>query len=463
MIQYNHSSNYMQFTTNDNERMRIDSSGNVNIGSAASVTGLRFFDIYNTGSTSTDGSIIRFITQQVGNTSTTSADIYKRKNGEFTFANNDADSAAYTRFTLAGSEAMRIDSSGNVGVGVTPSGWTTNISTRALQVGSVTALWEVAGVYSSLSSNHYYAQDSTQRYITSNPATRYYQYNGEHVFMGAVSGTAGNIVPFSEHMRINSVGRLLVGTDTNNVYYNSTTQYAGDVVIDMNITSNVTDLVLINSNNSFGSTVDFATNNSAGNPVRHGLIGAVPESTTAGSESGRLIFSTKNTTDNNIVERMRIDSSGHAIIPAGVTLGTSVGVYNAANTLDDYEEGTWTPSFDNGYSGITYNIQKGIYTKVGRVVTAYFRVVMTSATALNSVVRITGLPFTAISDGSIYWTGQQYMNSGGSGGQNLKMLVFPQTNSIYAYQQNTASVTQLFGTTLGTTFDILGSVTYMAN
>ena len=101
------------------EAMRIDSSGNVNIGSAASVTGLRFFDIYNTGSTSTDGSIIRFITQQVGNTSTTSADIYKRKNGEFTFANNDADSAAYTRFTLAGTEAMRIDSSGNLLVGTT--------------------------------------------------------------------------------------------------------------------------------------------------------------------------------------------------------------------------------------------------------------------------------------------------------------------------------------------------------
>ena len=46
----------------------------------------------------------------------------------------------------------------------------------------------------------------------------------------------------------------------------------------------------------------------------------------------------------NNAERMRIDSSGHAIIPAGVTLGTSAGTYAAANTLDDYEEGTWTPT-----------------------------------------------------------------------------------------------------------------------
>jgi hypothetical protein len=58
-----------------------------------------------------------------------------------------------------------------------------------------------------------------------------------------------------------------------------------------------------------------------------------------------------------------------------------------ANTLDDYEEGTWTPTYNSGtLAGAT-----GTYTKIGRVVTASFQVQWTqSGTTLG---RISGLPF----------------------------------------------------------------------
>ena len=104
-------------------------------------------------------------------------------------------------------------------------------------------------------------------------------------------------------------------------------------------------------------------------------------------------------------ERLRIDSSGHAIIPAGVTLGTAAGVYSAANTLGDYEEGTWTPgiSFGAGTTGIAYSVQVGKYTKVGDMVTASCSVTLSAKGSSTGVVKLTGLPFTASSDANS-WT-----------------------------------------------------------
>lgn len=70
------------------------------------------------------------------------------------------------------------------------------------------------------------------------------------------------------------------------------------------------------------------------------------------------------------------------------------------NTLDDYEEGTWTPTFTCAVPGdlaVTYATRTGTYTKIGRKVTASFTITtsaFTHATA-SGAVSITGLPFTA--------------------------------------------------------------------
>lgn len=100
-------------------------------------------------------------------------------------------------------------------------------------------------------------------------------------------------------------------------------------------------------------------------------------------------------------ERLTIDSSGHTIIPAGVTLGTAAGTYAAANTLDDYEEGTFTPVFTaGGTSTATYDVQSGTYTKVGNLVTVNITLKATALGAMSGVLSITGLPFTADGFGS---------------------------------------------------------------
>jgi len=80
---------------------------------------------------------------------------------------------------------------------------------------------------------------------------------------------------------------------------------------------------------------------------------------------------------------------------------TAVAVADA-NTLDDYEEGTWTPSLGGN---TTYATQTGSYTKVGRQVTARGSINVTTLGTGSSVGALTGLPFAAASAGIAGFSG----------------------------------------------------------
>jgi hypothetical protein len=72
-----------------------------------------------------------------------------------------------------------------------------------------------------------------------------------------------------------------------------------------------------------------------------------------------------------------------------------------ANNLDDYEEGTWTPSYSGGVSSITYGtVRAGGYTKIGNLVTINLVIMTDGLTVGSGDVTITGLPFTSKSGSS---------------------------------------------------------------
>jgi hypothetical protein len=77
---------------------------------------------------------------------------------------------------------------------------------------------------------------------------------------------------------------------------------------------------------------------------------------------------------------------------AGITFPATVSASSDANTLDDYEEGTWTPATVT--SGYTISSSSGVYTKVGRLVHCRFIIRFSAVGAGNSSVSITGFPFT---------------------------------------------------------------------
>ena len=89
--------------------------------------------------------------------------------------------------------------------------------------------------------------------------------------------------------------------------------------------------------------------------------------------------------NDTVTESFRINRSNGALISSGgITLGTSSGAYNAANTLDDYEEGTWTPAALL-YSG-TMTVNSATYEKIGRQVTLRAEVSFDNTTDASSLL-----------------------------------------------------------------------------
>jgi len=74
----------------------------------------------------------------------------------------------------------------------------------------------------------------------------------------------------------------------------------------------------------------------------------------------------------------------------------------AANALDDYEEGTWTPEFIGGGGTATYYSRRGWYTKIGRQVTIVWQVSFQKG-AITSSLGMSGLPFVVLADSSSFY------------------------------------------------------------
>tara|TARA_R100001463_G_scaffold34600_1_gene75937 strand:- start:74 stop:676 length:603 start_codon:yes stop_codon:yes gene_type:complete len=97
-------------------------------------------------------------------------------------------------------------------------------------------------------------------------------------------------------------------------------------------------------------------------------------------------------------DRLTINSSGDIdvetgdIFFSGSSKGINLGVTSNTdgNTLDDYEEGTWTPTM----SGVTLSTAEGTYVKVGQLVTAHFNVIVPSISS-GTGAAIGSMPFAS--------------------------------------------------------------------
>ena len=155
-------------------------------------------------------------------------------------------------------ERMRIDSSGNVGIGVVPSTWFA--SANVLQMGKASAVYANTGVNQvKLLNNVRFDASGNPLYLSTGTAQDYtVDASGNFIWSSAISGSAGGAVTLIERMRIDSSGNLLVGTTSSvgsgiNQIVSSTTSYRNLIVSNASNTSGagvLNTLLQSNANNT---------------------------------------------------------------------------------------------------------------------------------------------------------------------------------------------------------------------
>jgi len=151
---------------------------------------------------------------------------------------------------------------------------------------------------------------------------------------------------------------------------------------------------------------------------------------------------------------------------AGITFPATQSASSDANTLDDYEEGTWTPNLtgDVGGSGQTYTAQTGTYTKVGRAVTVGFYIQLSAKGTITGNAIISNLPFSVLNSGSIVYGGAlAYWLALAVNHNVIGIYTNTNTTNIYFWgSTGTASTPPLLTTTdIANNTRFWGSVTYM--
>jgi hypothetical protein len=173
----------------------------------------------------------------------------------------------------------------------------------------------------------------------------------------------------------------------------------------------------------------------------------------------------------NQVKIVLLDPIDAAIIaPGGQIAFPATQVPSAnANTLDDYEEFTWTPVIGGagGTSGQTYANQIGNYIKIGKQVTVWFRAQLTAKGTITGGVEIQGIPFTTMTIANVIFSVQIGFHNLATNWAGINARIGSATTTFPLYGNAAAAtsdqITQLATADISNTTEFMGVITYIAS
>jgi hypothetical protein len=355
-------------------------------------------------------------------------------------------------FRANAAERMRIDSSGNVAIGVSSPNEKLTVS------GNIE-------LYNDEQDGYIWFHDAGTRSWTIGSQ----QSTGSFVLTNAVDVGSG------EKIVVDSSGNLLVGkTSEDATTVGSTMRPNGGIVSVRDGDTNV----VLNRKTSDGTIIDFRKDGTTVGSIAAGSGGFL----TIGSPAGTPVYATfangtfKPTTSTGVND----DGSGDLgnsssrwkdlYLSGGVYLGGT----GSANFLDDYEEGSWSPTITMSTTNpsVTYSRQHGSYVKVGTIVTCHFNIYATSLSGGSGNVQLSNLPFTSTNtagNGSearrpVVYLGFATGTGWSSATPRTALVQANSTNAVF-YTAGSSDVRENFATaltTLPSTMNIYGSVTYIS-
>tara|TARA_B100000886_G_scaffold28238_1_gene17862 strand:+ start:208 stop:1536 length:1329 start_codon:yes stop_codon:yes gene_type:complete len=333
-----------------------------------------------------------------------------------------------------GSERLRIDSGGRLIQRYSAAPYDNRAATFQAPAGQTSTYIAVVNTETNGASGILFGDHAGQN---SGNFDAYINYSHQYQHMQFLVGSG------TERLRITSTGKVNIG--------------------DTQMSSN-----LLNIEDGTAAAIDIASHGSGGDTAYIGVKKSAGGGLTFGISNRDIIFKTgasysSGTTFDSGNEKLRLLSAG------GLTFN---GDTAAANALDDYEEGEYTPTLSNGQTFHSSAYDSLRYTKIGRQVTITGQLVFQAYNSSNFNTTFTiGLPFNNGDGGDrseyLFHAGVAYFNPSGSsspssGYQSIGFYAAANSShvSVFAIDPNTDTT---IGNWVGAGSDVWVNLTYFTN